>query len=276
MNLTPIQAASLTRLLQYRAKPPSYGERLRLCAGTILMLVPPALLLGYLVVVRLDVPGGILLAVGLFFGAALWEMLQQKRFVQWWPLNREITDWNEVERLLADTRDVSAPPPVAAISPQRKREIVLMGALIFTILAGLAFGGQRALAFVHDPRRGNPPDGVVILTAPWCGYCMHLREVLAQNRIPYTDIDVEKSAEGRWAFAAVRGTGIPITIVGDQVVRGARWNDIDRVLETAGYRDFNPPGAALADPPLARPGADPAPPFGSDDDESAVESLPRR
>ncbi len=100
-------------------------------------------------------------------------------------------------------------------------------AFIFTILVGLAFGGQRALAFVHDSRRGNPPDSVVVLTASWCGHCMRLREVLASNRIPYTDVDVEKSAEGRWAFTAIRGTGVPITIVGEQVVRGTR---------LAGYR----------------------------------------
>ncbi len=146
-------------------------------------------------------------------------MLQQKRFIEGWPLNREITDWNKVEGLLADARDASMPQVAASVSKQRRREIVLMGALVFTILLGLAFGAQRALAFAHDPRRGNPSDGVVILTASWCGYCMQLREQLAANRIPYTDIDVEKSAEGRWAFTAVRGTGIPITIVGDQIVR---------------------------------------------------------
>ena len=41
------------------------------------------------------------------------------------------------------------------------------------------------------------------------------------------------------------GDGVPITIVGDQIVRGARWRDIDRVLKKAGYRDFKPPGADL-------------------------------
>lgn len=263
MKPTPIQVASLTRLLKYRAEPPSFGERLRLCAGTLFMVLLIALLTGY-VVVRLDVPGGVLLAVGLFSGAALWEMLQQKRFVQWWPLNREITNWNEVERLLADTRDAKAPTLSEVLSPRRRRELALLAAFIFTILVGLAFGGQRALAFVHDPRRGNPPDSVVVLTASWCGHCMRLREVLASNRIPYTDVDVEKSAEGRWAFTAIRGTGVPITIVGEQVVRGTRWQDIDRALNAAGYRDFNLPSAG------------PAGAVGSDGDGDVLESVPRR
>jgi glutaredoxin len=272
MRLNPIQVASLTRLLKYRIRSPSYGERLRLCASVILLLMVPAVLLGYLVV-RLDVPGGILLPVGLFVGAVLWEMLRQKRFVQWWPFNREITDWDKVERLLADARDASVTQPATSGSPQKRRQTVLLGVLLFTILVGLMFGGQRALAFIHDPRRGNPSDGVVILTAPWCGFCMNLRAQLAQNRIPYTDIDVEKSAEGRWAFTAVRGTGVPITIIGDQIVRGTRWHDIDRLLKAAGYHDFKPPDAGLADLPLSQPDAGSARTAVSHGAESALEST---
>src|SRR5690349_18288281 len=106
MKLNPVQVATLMRLLAYRAKAPSVGQRLRLSASAMLLLLPIAVVLGYLVV-RLDVPGGILLPVGLLFGAVLWDMLQQKRFVEWWPLNREITDWNKVESLLADARDTA-------------------------------------------------------------------------------------------------------------------------------------------------------------------------
>jgi glutaredoxin len=257
MKLNRVQVASLRRLLAYRAKAPSFGHRVRLSAAAMLLLLPATVVLGYLVV-RLDIPGGILLAVGLLAGAFLWDLLQQKRFIEWWPLNREITDWGKVESLLADAQE-TAPRAVAFAWPQHRRQFVLLGALIFTILLGLAFGGQRALAFAHDPRRGNPPDGVVVLTASWCGYCMQLREQLAANRIPYTDVDVEKSAEGRWAYTAVHGTGVPITVVGDQIIRGNRWREIDRALKAAGYRDFRMPNAAAFDSA-----------------ETALESVPMR
>jgi glutaredoxin len=237
MKLNAVQAASLRRLLAYRTNSPSLGERLRLTAVPMLLWFAVAVLVR-LITVRLDIPGGTLLAVGLFVGAAFWNAVQQKHFVDWWPLNREITDWSKVGSLLADAQGTDAPPPVAPVWRQKRRQMVLLGALLFTMLLGLMFAGERALAFAHDPRRGNPPDGVVVLTASWCGYCMQLREQLALNRIPYTDIDVEKSAEGRWAFTAVHGTGVPITIVGEQVIRGNRWPQLDRALKAAGYLDF--------------------------------------
>lgn len=245
MKLNSIQVMSLALLLKYRDKPPSYGERLRRSVRVILLLAITASLVGY-VTVRLDIPGGVLLAIGLFVGAILWELLQLKRFIQWWPVSSEITDWSKVERLLADARGASGSRAAASTSPSNRRLIVLTYALTFTILVGLAFGGQRALAFVHDPRRGNPPDSVVVLTASWCGYCMRLRETLAANQIPYTDIDIDRSAEGRWAFTAVRGTGVPIAIVGQRVVRGTRWDELDRVLKAAGYRDFKKPSPVPA------------------------------
>jgi glutaredoxin len=257
MKLNPVQVGSLRRLLAYRDKSPSYGERLRLSSGAMLLMLPLTVVLGYLVV-RLDIPGGILLAVGVLAGAVFWDMLQQKRFVDWWSFNREITDWNKVEALLADARDTPS-QTVAFFWPQNRRQFMLLGALLFTILLGLAFGGQRALAYAHDPRHGNPPDGVVVLTASWCGYCMQLRQQLAANRIPYTDIDVEKSAAGRWAFTAVHGTGVPITVIGDEIVRGNRWHQIDRALKAAGYRDFRMPSTVVYD-----------------DSETASESVPLR
>jgi mycoredoxin len=248
MKLTPVQRATLARLLKYRVEAPSYRERLRLNLAPGLLLLALALVLGYLVV-SMDIPGGALLAVGFFIGAVLWNLLLQKHYIDWWPPNREITDWNKVTNLLADASDgaAGAPSRVPTLSPQALRKLVLMTGVIFAILLALVFGAQRVLAIAHDPRRGNPPDGVVILTTPRCGYCMLLRESLAKNRIPYTDIDVNRSAEGRWAFAAVHGTGVPITIVGDQVVRGTRWHEIERLLQRAGYSDFARPRRAPSD-----------------------------
>jgi hypothetical protein len=46
--------------------------------------------------------------------------------------------------------------------------------------------------------------------------------------------------EGRRAYAAIHGTGVPVTIVGDQVIRGlgrtAPWEKVDAALKTAGYQ----------------------------------------
>lgn len=243
MKLTPVQTASLKRLLQYRTRPPTFGERVRLASGFMLLLLVPCVLAGYLAVVWMDFPGALLLIAGLYVGGVAREIGQQRLFLQWWPMNREITDWGKVEQVLvagevqAVAVDASAPPP-----PRKKRllRVAAVGVGLFGVIFGAAVAVDRTMAHVYNPARNNPSDNVIILTASWCGYCMSLREHLAQQRIPYTDLDVEKTTEGRRAFDAVRGTGIPITIIGDKVIRGVgtRWNDwsnIDGALEAAGH-----------------------------------------
>src|SRR5260370_30915631 len=63
MKLTPVQTALLKRLQRYRDTPPTLGERLRLMAGFMAILLLLVLLLGYLTV-RLRLPGGLLLVAG--------------------------------------------------------------------------------------------------------------------------------------------------------------------------------------------------------------------
>src|SRR3984893_5672056 len=109
MKLTPAQAAVLKRLQKYRVAAPALGERLRLAAGFMIALLLPVLLVGYLTV-RLRLPGGLLLLAGLYVGAVAREVGQQRRFVHYWSLNREITDWDKVEQLLSGTQEM---PPVA-------------------------------------------------------------------------------------------------------------------------------------------------------------------
>jgi hypothetical protein len=69
---------------------------------------------------------------------------------------------------------------------------------------------------------------------------MSLRHHLTELKVPYTDLDTEDTTEGRWAFAAIHATGIPVTIVGDQVIRGlsstgSTWAKVDDALKRAGF-----------------------------------------
>lgn len=61
---------------------------------------------------------------------------------------------------------------------------------------------------------------VVLLSTAWCGYCRKLRGDLASWGITYDEFDVEKSQEGRNAYALVGGRGVPILLIGDEVVHG--------------------------------------------------------
>ena len=70
---------------------------------------------------------------------------------------------------------------------------------------------QRALAG-HFDAAGKPL--VVLYGTQWCGYCTRQREFFASEGIPFVDVDVETSPEGRSAFEALRGTGYPLIYVG--------------------------------------------------------------
>lgn len=130
-----------------------------------------------------------------------------------------------------------APP-----GPGRKsRGPLLALGLVLAVLGGL-LALDRALTYAYHPARGNPPDGVVILTTQWCGYCAALRQHLQHNGIPYTERDTERSWAGYWGLYAVRARGVPVTAVGSEVILGFVPR-IDAALAEAGYT-LKPPQAA--------------------------------
>jgi glutaredoxin len=239
MRLTPIQVASLRRLQKYQTHPPELRERLRMAAIFALALLVPTAIAAF-VLIKLEVPGAVYLLGGLYIGAVAREIGQQRMFVTMWPMNHHIIEWSRVGELLSSPQTV---PDAATRTVTRKRSLKFLATLGIAVLAFsvvAAFAIERALAFAHDPTRGNPPNNVILLSASWCGYCMSLRQHLTELHVPYTDLDVERTTQGRWAFEAVRGSGVPITIVGDQVIRGvgrepARWRRLDEHLLRAGY-----------------------------------------
>jgi glutaredoxin len=151
------------------------------------------------------------------------------------------------------TPATAQPEPVKKVQWGRAAAIA---AGVFIVAIGAAFGIERVLAWTHHPARNNPPYGVVVLTTSWCGYCRSLREHLAEIGVPYVDLDVEKTTEGRYAYMAVRGTGVPITVVGNQVIRGVGrdgglpWRTIDTALARSGF----PVPEASSGPPQQREG----------------------
>lgn len=61
---------------------------------------------------------------------------------------------------------------------------------------------------------------VVLYATDWCGYCKQTRRFLDSKGIPYTEFDIEKSAEGRKAYEALGGRGIPLIDVNGTLIRG--------------------------------------------------------
>jgi glutaredoxin len=76
---------------------------------------------------------------------------------------------------------------------------------------------------------------VQIFTTAWCGYCRKAKAQLAARGVPYREVDVEESDSGRREFAALRGRGVPVILVGSQRMDGYDANGLDAMLRGAGY-----------------------------------------
>jgi len=78
--------------------------------------------------------------------------------------------------------------------------------------------------------------GVVIYTAPWCGFCKKAKAYLRQKGISYVERDVEASAaaaremEAKLRTAGAAGGGVPVIDIGGTLVMGFDRPRIDELL----------------------------------------------
>lgn len=61
---------------------------------------------------------------------------------------------------------------------------------------------------------------VVMYSAEWCRVCKRASAYFKQHKIRYLEFDVDKSEKGRQDFAKLKGTGVPIILVGDARLNG--------------------------------------------------------
>ena len=66
---------------------------------------------------------------------------------------------------------------------------------------------------------GSGP-GLTMYSTSWCGYCKRARAYFGQKNIRYTEVDVEKSPEGKQRFKELGGKGVPLIVMGSKVMRG--------------------------------------------------------
>jgi glutaredoxin len=84
---------------------------------------------------------------------------------------------------------------------------------------GVAAEVERMRQGGAKQKSGKPTADVVLYAASWCGYCRQARAYLARANIKYHDIDID-SPQGRAAFAAAGGGGVPLIFVKGQPMRG--------------------------------------------------------
>ena len=85
----------------------------------------------------------------------------------------------------------------------------------------------------HDPRR-QPADAITVLVTERCPFSRELEASLKDAGISYRRVDVDKDEGGDWAFYAVNARGVPVTVVGSEVVYGLRTNLLRSTLQRTG------------------------------------------
>jgi glutaredoxin len=110
--------------------------------------------------------------------------------------------------------------------------LALVLALVLLVL-------DRSAAWLHRP--SGDSTAIVIYTTAWCAYCAALRAHLDARDIPYTDHDVETTLQGGMGWWTLRGRGVPVSVIGPEIVHGFDLPAIDRALIALGYPPADDP-----------------------------------
>lgn len=113
--------------------------------------------------------------------------------------------------------------------------------LLLTLCAAGAwfhFHGEAAPALhPDDPRTATGDDRIVMLAADWCGYCRRQQRDFERAGVRYRVLDIDTS-DGDRAMRALGARGVPVTVIGQDVVRGYDTAALDRRLTPLGYRVY--------------------------------------
>ena len=118
-----------------------------------------------------------------------------------------------------------------------------MRALVLLVLAAsvgavLHFrGAGEPQLHPDDPRTATGDDRIVMLAAEWCGYCRKQRKDFELAGVRYRLLDVD-TPEGDRAMKALGTRGVPVTVIGQDIVRGYDTATLDRKLVPLGYRVY--------------------------------------
>lgn len=117
----------------------------------------------------------------------------------------------------------------------------VLGLLLVVGLAGGALAHlkreQAAVLQPDDPSLHTGNARVVMLAADWCGYCRKQQFDFERANVRYRVLDVD-TPEGDRAIQALGARGVPVTVIGQNVVRGYDTASLDTHLTPLGYRVY--------------------------------------
>ncbi len=64
------------------------------------------------------------------------------------------------------------------------------------------------------------PKKVIMYSTIWCGVCRKAKNYFNQNGIAFQEYDIETSAKGKHDYKKLKGSGVPIILIGKQRMNG--------------------------------------------------------
>lgn len=113
---------------------------------------------------------------------------------------------------------------------------VLWLLMIIGVLGGLYSWMQRPQPvelLADDPRVHTGEQGIVMLSADWCGRCRKQQSDFEHANVRYRTIF--DTAQGQRAAQAQGVRSVPATVIGPQLVRGYDTAALDQKLTPLGY-----------------------------------------
>lgn len=83
-------------------------------------------------------------------------------------------------------------------------------------------------------------EPVVMYSATWCGVCRQAKSFLQSRGVAFSEYDIETTRKGREDYRRLRGTGVPIILVGEQRMNGFHAATLTGWLEQAGHLRATP------------------------------------
>ena len=111
---------------------------------------------------------------------------------------------------------------------QERPEVPRTGFVKWLLIAALVGGSAwatrptwlpTAMSVAQTARPAEQPE-VTLYATEWCGYCTATRRFFADNGIHYIEKDIEKSDAAGKQHRALGGHGVPLVVVGDDIIHG--------------------------------------------------------
>lgn len=103
----------------------------------------------------------------------------------------------------------------------------LLRVVIFILIL---FALDRAVAYIYIPH--EDAKEITLYSTDWCSYCASLRMYFDTHSVKFTEYDVEKSAVGIFGLWAFRARGVPVVVIGNEVIYGYNMEKVSTALDT--------------------------------------------